>query len=113
MDRVTRRQGDVTRPRERRRGPSPLDLLRADTHWCRDRLPSCRTWKHKCQKVKFGCCLNVRLEACFKGKLESCLKVNLEACLKGKLESCLNVRLEACLKGNLESCLNVRLEACL
>ncbi|KAL8582214.1 hypothetical protein ACOMHN_004133 [Nucella lapillus] len=35
-----------------RRSQSPLEVLRADTHWCRDRLPSCRIWTRDCQKSK-------------------------------------------------------------
>ena len=40
-----------------RRGPSPLDILRADNHWCRDRLPSCRAWKPRCFRVKCLLCV--------------------------------------------------------
>ena len=77
MDRVTRRQGDVTRPRERRRGPSPLDLLRADTHWCTRSSAVLQDLETQVSEGELGCCLNVRLESCLKGKLESCLKVNV------------------------------------
>ncbi|PVD23506.1 hypothetical protein C0Q70_16778 [Pomacea canaliculata] len=35
-----------------RRDKSPLEVLREEDHWCRDRLPSCRTWTHDCQKSK-------------------------------------------------------------
>ncbi|XP_070183609.1 uncharacterized protein [Littorina saxatilis] len=38
--------------RARSRRPSPLDVLRADNHWCRDRLPSCTTWIRQCSQSK-------------------------------------------------------------